>query len=75
MVTIEKIKNKVSAAIKNSGMTQSAIAQKIGVCQQAVSHYLKGEKLPALDTLAKLCDLLDLDANDILCIHEYADKY
>lgn len=74
MITIEQIRNKISTAIKNSGLTQSAIAKNIGVCQQAVSHYIKGDKMPALDTLANLCDLLDLDANDMLCIHEYSQQ-
>ena len=27
-----------------------------------------GRKLPALDTLSKLCSVLDLDANEILCV-------
>ena len=47
-------------------MTQSALAKKMGVSQQTVSHYVKGDKLPAPDTLANLCQILDSDANDIL---------
>lgn len=27
--------------------------------------------MPALDTFANLCAVLDLDANDILCVEEY----
>lgn len=47
-------------------MTQSALAKKMGVSRQTVSHYVKGDKLPALDTLANLCRILDADANEIL---------
>ena len=68
MITIFQIQAKIAEAIKLSGMTQSQIAQKIGVSQQTVSHYLKGDKMPSLDTLANLCEVLDLDANDILCL-------
>lgn len=68
MVTIEQIKKNLAEALKQSGKTQKAIAEKINVKRQTVSCYINGTKLPALDTLANLCVVLDLDANDILCI-------
>ena len=68
MITIFQIQAKIAEAIKLSGMTQTQIAQKVGVSQQTISHYLKGDKMPSLDTLANLCEVLDLDANDILCL-------
>ena len=36
--------------------------------------YISGKALPSLDTLADLYELLDLDANNILCEHEYKKK-
>ncbi len=68
MITLQQIQQKIAEAIAASGMTQSALAAALGVSQQTVSHYVKGDKLPALDTLANLCRVLDADANDILCI-------
>ena len=68
MITLQQIQQKIAEAIAASGMTQSALAAALGVSQQTVSHYVKGDKLPALDTLANLCRVLDEDANDILCI-------
>ena len=73
MVTLDEIRAKLISAIRNSGMTQTAIAKKLGIYQSAIQQYLSGRAMPALDTLANLCALLDLDANDILCIHEYAE--
>lgn len=67
MITLEQIQNRLKEEIKRSGMTQAEIANKIGVSQQAISSYANGQKMPALDTLANLCKLLDLDANYILC--------
>ena len=67
MITLEKIQTRIIAAIQQSKMSQAKIAAAIGVSQQSVSRYVNGKKLPALDTLAKLCKLLDLDANYILC--------
>ena len=67
MITIEQIHIRLAEAIKQSGLSQTAIAKKLGVSQQTISHYIKGNKLPALDTLANLCKLLDVDTNYILC--------
>ena len=67
MITLEQIQKRIAEAIKQSGMMQTAIAKSVGIGQQTVSHYIKGDKMPALDTLANLCKLLDLDANYILC--------
>jgi len=67
MITLEQIQKRIEEAIRQSGMTQMAIAKAIGVSQQVIYSYAHGRKLPALDTLANLCKLLDLDANYILC--------
>ena len=68
MVTIDKIQEQIALAIKQSGLSQAALAQKIGVSQQSISFYLNKQKTPALDTFANLCEVLDLDAKDMLCI-------
>ena len=69
MITISQIHAKIAEAIKQSGMSQSRLAEKIGVKQPTVSHYIKGDKLPSLDTFANLCVALDVDANEMLCIN------
>ena len=68
MINVEQIKDKVSEAIKYCGYTQTAIAKAIGVSQAMISDYLRKRKTPQIETLANLCQFLDLDANDILCI-------
>lgn len=73
MITNEQIRAKIVSAIRNSGMTQTEIAKRVGIIQSSIGQYLSGRAMPAVDTLANLCDVLDLDANDILCIHEYAE--
>ncbi len=67
MITLKKIQEKLAEAIKQSGVTQTALAKLLGVRQQTISHYLKGDKMPALDTFANLCKILDVDTNYILC--------
>lgn len=67
MITIERIHERLAEAIKQSGLSQSEIAAKLRIRQSNVSHYIKGDKMPALDTLANLCKFLDIDTNYILC--------
>ena len=68
MITLQQIQQKIKEAIKQSGFSQTEIAKKLEISQQTVSHYVKGDKMPALDTFANLCVILDVDPSEILCI-------
>lgn len=68
MITLEQIQKQLKDAILRSGLTQTSIAQQLGIKQQQISSYIYGKSLPALDTLANLCRILELDANEILCV-------
>ena len=74
MIKLDPIRKKILDAIKQSGMSKCDLATKIGVCHQAIGQYLYQNKMPALDTLANLCAVLDLDANEILCIADYGKE-
>ena len=63
---ISEIQKRLREAIEQSGYTQTDIAQKIGVSEQTVSKYMRRNVFPALDTLAKLCAVLDVSADEIL---------
>lgn len=71
MITAEQIQERLKEAIKQSGMTQTEIAKKTGIIQQSVAQYLSGRAMPALDTFANLCVVLDVDPADILCVNRY----
>lgn len=62
------IKKRLSEELKSSGLTTVEIARLIGVSPEMVTQYRTTKKLPKLDTFAKLCKSLDLDANYILGI-------
>ena len=68
MTTIEQIRKALTEALKNQPFTQAELAKKIGVTQSMISHYTCGRKMPALDMLSRICSVLDLDANEILCV-------
>lgn len=67
MITLQQIQIKLTEAIKSSGLTQTEIGKKLGVSQQTISHYVKGDKMPALDTFANLCVLLEIEPSELLC--------
>lgn len=67
MITLSQIHQRLAEAIRQSGMTQAEIAKRLGIKHQQISCYLKGQKMPALDTFANLCKILDVDPGYILC--------
>lgn len=68
MITTEMIRERLIESIRQSGYTQTELARRLGIKQSQISCYVHGKKLPALDTLANLCKVLDADANYILCL-------
>ena len=65
---LAEIQRRLREEIKNSGMAQRDIAAAIGVSPQTVSRYMRDDIFPSLDTLARLCVLLDVSADYILGI-------
>ncbi len=68
---LESIQKRLREVIKNSSYSQKEIAVAIGVSAQTVSKYMRKDIFPALDTLAKLCKLLDVTSDYILGISAY----
>ena len=68
MITLKEIQTNLIKEIRESGLSQSEIAKKLGIKQPTIGQYLSGRAMPALDTFANLCVVLDIDPNDILCI-------
>ncbi len=68
MIRLEDIRTRIQDAIKHSGMTQTELAKRLNIYQSAVGQYLSGRAMPALDTFANLCAVLDVDPAYILCL-------
>lgn len=66
---MQGIKERLSEEIKNSGMTTVEIAKKLGVSPEMITQYKTTKKMPRLDTFAKLCEILDVSADEILGIN------
>ena len=67
----EFISQRLREAISDSHISQKQIAKNVFVSQSAISSYMHGTSLPALDTLARLCAYLDVSADYILDLKEY----
>lgn len=68
---LANIQIRLRECIKSSSYTQKEIAAAIGVSPQTISKYMTQNIFPALDTLAKLCKLLDVKADYILGLCDY----
>ncbi len=68
---LANIQIRLRESIKNATLTQKEIAKAVNVSPQTISKYMKLDIFPALDTLAKLCKVLDVSADYILGISNY----
>ena len=57
---------KVKAARENKGLSQSALAKKMHVSQQAVAKYQKIIEQPKLATVRKIADALDVTISELV---------
>lgn len=55
----------LTSRIKVSGMTQSALAEKLGVSQSCISQFASGRHKPQKDTLERLAEALDCAVSDL----------
>ncbi len=58
---------------KNAGMSQDALAEKLGVTRQAVSKWELGTAMPETENIAKLAQIFDVTA-DYLLGHTVVEK-
>lgn len=58
-------------AIKDKGFSQRKLADLLNVTQATISYYCTGTLEPNLQTLIKLCRILETTPNDLLDFHEF----
>ena len=47
----------------NANLTQEQLAEKLGIAKSTLSGYENGSREPAISTIAKMLDILNVDAN------------
>lgn len=71
MVILSEIRARLQEVIKSSGISQLELARKLNVSHQTIGQYLSGRSMPALDTFANLCIVLDVDPAYILGVEDF----
>jgi len=64
------LQNAILKVRQDNGLTQEGFAEKLFVTRQAVSRWENGETSPTLDTLKKISELFNIDANALLGLTE-----
>ena len=62
----EKIGKFISSCRKEAGLTQAALADKLGITDRAVSKWETGKSLPDASIMIELCNLLGITVNELL---------
>lgn len=61
----EKIGKFIASCRKELGLTQSALAEKLGITDRAVSKWETGRSLPDASIMLELCSILKIDINEL----------
>ena len=61
-----KIGKFIASCRKEVGMTQSVLAEKLGISDRAVSKWETGKSMPDSGIMLELCELLNINVNELL---------
>ncbi len=62
----EKIGKFISSCRKSTGLTQAALAEKLGITDRAVSKWENGRSMPDASLMLELCEILKITVNELL---------
>lgn len=67
---INYFSDKLKAVRKARKMTQIDLAKKIGVSKWAITSYEQGRTYPSVETLIKICEVLDTSSDYLLGVSD-----
>ena len=62
----EKIGKFIASCRKSTGLTQAALAEKLGITDRAVSKWENGKSMPDASIMLGLCGILKITVNELL---------
>ncbi len=68
---LKDIQSRLRECIAWSGISQRELAERIGVSPQTVSKYMKKDVFPALDTFARICNVIEVSSDYVLGLKDY----
>ena len=66
----EETGHKIRTLLKNSGMSQRELAERVGATESAVSKYISGERTPRAEVLANIATALGTTVEYLLGMTE-----
>jgi len=61
----ENVKRNLGYYLSLRGMSQKELAAHLGVSQSAVTNWVKGKNSPDIETVALICDILQISVTDL----------
>ena len=71
----ERIGNRISKLMKESGYTQKELATMIGVTESAMSRYLNNEREPKIEVIANLATALNTTSDYLISGKDADDNF
>lgn len=74
----EPFNARLQRLLSNLGMTQKELAAQTGVTEAAVSHYIKGDRIPRSSVVLKLADALKVSVDELMGpdkVPDFEDMY
>ena len=62
-----KIGKFIAECRKNKDLTQGQLADKLNITDRAISKWETGKSMPDFDIMLKLCEILEISVNELLC--------
>ena len=62
----DKIGKFIASCRKRPGLTQAALAEKLGITDRAVSKWENGKSMPDASIMLELCGILEITVNELL---------
>lgn len=57
---------RLNSLLDETGISQKELSDRISLAPQTINNYVKGHRMPDLETLEKLCDVFDCSADYLL---------
>lgn len=74
----EKLKKSLGEILKDyrlkAGLSQEYVAHELGVSRQAISKWENGKGLPDVSLMLPLCEVLEINVNELLCAKHLKDE-
>ena len=70
MIDFRKVGRKISSYRKRKNLSQNELAERMYVSRQLVSKWENGTGIPKIDHIIDLCEILDVNFEELLCIND-----